>query len=587
MAATKLKAVDAVVVGAGLAGTILCKSLAETGLKVVGFERGRMLDTQHDFAMPYVDDELKYDRHSDILQNLSRETITFRNKMSELALPMRELGSFKPGECVGGAAVHWGCHAKRFLPWDFESRSRTIERYGAAQVPADCTNHDWGLSYEDLEPYYDQFEHLYGVGGKAGNLNGEIQAGGNPFEGARSREFPNPASKTTQTGELFGNAARGFGYTPYSNPTAAMTQAYTNPYKQMLGECITGGFCGSHVCAQGAKASPLNTVLPALDRHDNFELRTLANVIKINLDSSGKRAVGVTYIDARGREFEQPADLVVLSAYTFNNVRLLMLSGIGKQYDPVSGTGTVGRNYSYQTHGKIQMFFEDRTFNPFIGGGGRGTAIDDFNGDNFDHAGLGFIGGSYVAAQSSGAAPIKGKQVPPGTPGWGAAWKKTAAYYYNRNFTLNLHGACQSYRDCYLDLDPTYRDANGLPLLRMTFDWHENEQKMIKHVMAKSLEIAKAIGPAKTGSHGVSAKYSIVPYQSTHNIGGAVMGSDPSLSVVNKYLQSWDVNNVFVVGGSAFPNNSANPPTATIGALACWTADAIREQYLKKPGLLV
>ena len=121
----------------------------------------------------------------------------------------------------------------------------------------------------------------------------------------------------------------------------------------------------------------------------------------------------------------------------------------------------------------------------------------------------------------------------------------------------------------------------------MTFDWHENEQKMIKHVMAKSLEIARAIGPAKTGSHGLSAKYSIVPYQSTHNIGGAVMGTDPSLSVVNKYLQSWDVNNVFVVGGSAFPNNSANPPTATIGALACWTADAIREQYLKKPGLLV
>ena len=101
MAATKLKAVDAVVVGAGLSGTILCKSLAETGLKVVAFERGRMLDTQHDFAMPYVHDELKYDRHSDVLQNLSRETITFRNKISDLALPMRELGSFKPGECVG------------------------------------------------------------------------------------------------------------------------------------------------------------------------------------------------------------------------------------------------------------------------------------------------------------------------------------------------------------------------------------------------------------------------------------------------------------------------------------------------------
>jgi gluconate 2-dehydrogenase alpha chain len=587
MAATKLKPVDAVVVGAGLAGTILCKTLAETGIKVVGFERGRMLDPQHDFAMPYVHDELKYDRHSDILQNLSRETITFRNKMSETALPMRELGSFKPGECVGGAAVHWGCHARRFLPWDFEARSRALERYGAAQIAADCTSQDWGITYDDLEPYYDQFEHLYGVGGKAGNLNGERQPGGNPFEGARSREFPNPASKPTPVGQLFGDAARQFGYSPFSSPTAGMTAPYTNPYKLMLGECIGGGFCSSQPCAQGAKASPLTTVVPALDRHPNLELRTLANVIKINLDSSGKRAVGVTYIDARGREFEQPADLVVLSAYTFNNVRLLMLSGIGKHYDPATGQGVVGRNYSYQTHGKVQLFFEDKTFNPFMGGGGRGTSIDDFNGDNFDHGGLGFIGGSYLAAQSSGATPIRGKQVPPGTPGWGGEWKKAAAHYYNRTFALNLHGSCQSYRDCYLDLDPTYRDANGLPLLRMTFDWHDNEKKMIAHAMEKTAEIAKVLGPSKTGPHGLSARYSIVPYQSTHNIGGAVMGADPATSVVNKYLQSWDVNNVFVVGGCAFPQNSANPPTATIGALACWTADAIKENYLKKPGPLV
>ena len=110
---------------------------------------------------------------------------------------------------------------------------------------------------------------------------------------------------------------------------------------------------------------------------------------------------------------------------------------------------------------------------------------------------------------------------------------------------------------------------------------------MIKYVMEKTMEIAKAIGPATIGSHGLTAKYTIVPYQSTHNIGGAVMGADPSTSVVNKYLQSWDVSNVFVVGGSAFPQNSANPPTATIGALACWAADAIRETYLKRPGPLV
>src|SRR3990172_12259345 len=182
MASTKLKPVDIVGGGAGLAGTIVSKELAATGLKVVGFERGRMLDPQHDFAMPYAHDELKYDRHNDLMQNLSRETITFRNDMSEFALPMRELGSFKPGECVGGAAVHWGGVTQRFLPWDFETRSRTIERYGKGQIPEDCTSQDWGITYDELEPYYDQFEHLYGIGGKAGNLNGETQPGGNPFE---------------------------------------------------------------------------------------------------------------------------------------------------------------------------------------------------------------------------------------------------------------------------------------------------------------------------------------------------------------------------------------------------------------------
>ncbi|MEK7876341.1 MAG: GMC family oxidoreductase, partial [Pseudomonadota bacterium] len=162
MAGTKRKPVDVVVAGTGVVGSIMCMELANAGLKVVGLERGRMVDPQHDFVMPYTHDELKYDRHSDIFQNLSRETITFRNTMNETALPMREFGSFKPGEIVGGAALHWGCHARRYLPWDFEVRSRTIARYGKSRIPQDCTSQDWGITFEELEPYYDQFEHLYG-----------------------------------------------------------------------------------------------------------------------------------------------------------------------------------------------------------------------------------------------------------------------------------------------------------------------------------------------------------------------------------------------------------------------------------------
>jgi gluconate 2-dehydrogenase alpha chain len=308
--------------------------------------------------------------------------------MTETALPMRELGSFKPGECVGGAAVHWGGQARRFLPWDFETRSHTQARYGKAQIPEDCTSQDWGLTYDELEPYYDQFEHIYGVCGKAGNLNGEIQPGGNPFEGPRAREYPNPPAPRTYVGTLFAQAAESLGYSPHPSPSAAMSQPYTNLYRLMLGQCVRGGFCSSHGCSMGAKASPLTTVLPALARHQNFELRPLANVIKVNLDSDKKRALGVTYLDARGREMEQPAELVILTSYTFNNVRLMLLSGIGKPYDPFSNQGVIGRNYSYQTGGKVTLFFEDKEFNPFIGGGTLATSIDDFNGDNFDQSGL-------------------------------------------------------------------------------------------------------------------------------------------------------------------------------------------------------
>ena len=103
---TKLKPVEVVVVGSGVVGSIISMELAAAGHQVVCLERGRMAETQQDFVMPYVHDELKYDRHSDIFQNLSRETITFRNNLQETALPMRELGSFKPGEIVGGTALH-------------------------------------------------------------------------------------------------------------------------------------------------------------------------------------------------------------------------------------------------------------------------------------------------------------------------------------------------------------------------------------------------------------------------------------------------------------------------------------------------
>ena len=587
MSATKLKPVDVVVVGSGVVGSIMSMELAGAGLGVVCLERGRSIDPNTDFQKPDVYDELKYDRHSDIFQNLARDTLTFRNNGSEIALPMREMGAFKPGEMVGGTSAHWGGNARRFLPHDFEMRSRIEQRYGKSFIPEDCHLQDWGLTWDEVEPYYDQFEDIFGVGGKAGNLNGEIQEGGNPHEGPRSREYPNPPTKRTYEGELFANAARSLGYVPFQGPTAAMTQDYRNLYRVQMLECARGGFCSSHVCAQGAKANPLIAVHPALFRQPKFELRPLCNVLRVNTDSTGKRATGVTYIDARGNEIEQPADIVILGAYCFSNVRLLLLSGIGTPYDPRTGKGVVGRNYAYQQGGSVNVFFDDREFNPFFGGGQVNTSIDELNGDVIDRGPLGFIGGAYVNVSARGAAPIKGKVVPPGTPRWGAEWKKAVAYHYRRNLTISIHATSLSYRHNYLDLDPTYKDAYGLPLLRMTFDWNANDLRMMQFMNDRCMEIGRAMNGSRLGGKGKGTHFGLVGYQSTHNVGGAVMGSDPSTSVVNKYLQSWDVPNLFVVGGSAFPQQPANGPTETIGMLACWAADAIKESYVGNPGALV
>ncbi|SEJ58217.1 GMC oxidoreductase, partial [Azotobacter beijerinckii] len=140
-----------------------------------------------------------------------------------------------------------------------------------------------------------------------------------------------------------------------------------------------------------------------------------------------------------------------------------------------------------------------------------------------------------------------------------------------------------------LDLDPTYKDAYGQPLLRMTFDWKENEYKMTRYVTEQMRKIAEAMNPKAIAVHvkNFGEHFNTRAYQTTHLLGGAIMGSDPKTSAVNRYLQSWDVHNVFVIGASAFPQGTGYNPTGLVAALAYWSAKAIREQYLKNPGPLV
>lgn len=581
---------DVVIIGLGWTGSIIGMELAQKGLDIVALERGADRNTVPDFQYPKVIDELKFGVRYGFMQKPRRSTVTVRRSLSETALPYRVLGSFLPGDGVGGAGIHWNGMTWRPQEEEMRLRSYTQERFGAHLIPDEMTIQDYPISHQELEPFFDRFEYMAGVSGQAGNINGEIQPGGNPFESPRSRPYPMPPLPPTYDALKFAQAAKALGYHPFPIPCGIASRAYVNEYGMQLGPCNYCGFCERYGCYNYSKSSPQTMVLDALKRKPNFEYRTLAEVLKVELAADGKTAKGVTYFDEHtGETCFQPADLVVLCAYQLHNVHLLLLSGIGKPYNPHTGEGVVGKNYCYQMTGGLNLYFKDANFNRFIGTGSNSMTIDDFSVNQINFAQEGFIGGSYISSGTFNGQPIRNMPLPSGTPAWGAEWKQAIGQWYARSMSIGAHGSCMAYRTNYLDLDPTYTDRHGRPLMRMTFNWHPNDIRMTQFMQQKIEEIGRAMQPdsMQAGFKKEGEPYDVRPYQTTHNVGGAIIGHSPDDSVINRYGQSWDVHNVFVLGAGAFPQNTQYNPTGMVGALAYWTAHAISELYLPAPRALV
>lgn len=579
---------DVVIVGMGWAGSVMAEELTRAGLNVIGIERGAWRDTSTDFPVAIDAEELRFHTRRKILQPMSVETTTFRSRSDQLAAPVRNWSAYQFGWNVGGAGTHWAGMSWRFTPWDFEVATQTRERYGAKKM-AGLQLQDWGVTYDEMEPFYDRFERIAGTSGYAGNLNGEKRTGGNVFEGTRKRDYPTPPLKDTHRMSKYRKTTENMGYHPFTVPAGNLSQAYVNPLGVSMGPCTYCGFCDFHGCGNFSKSSPQACILPVLMRRPNFTLLTETEVLHAVKHEDGKTVKGVKFVTQDGVEGFQPADVVCFTAYQMDNVRLMLLSGVGEKYDPLTGRGTIGRNYNYQTCSSVTGFFDNEYMNPFIGGGALAVQIDDFNGDNFDHSDLDFIGGAGIMGFSTNGRPIQNMNgLRPGTKRWGSEWKAGYARDYQTAGTIFCQGTSMPMREAYLDLDPNYKDRHGQPLLRLTFDWNQNDQRMAKFVTGRAINIMKEVG----GQHIVvdnQAEKSWNPYMqhSSHTIGGAVMGADPSTSALNPYLQSWDAHNLFVVGASAFPNNGGYNPTVTVGGLAVRAAQAIHQKYINNPAPLV
>lgn len=568
--AKEMKKVDIVTIGGGFTAGVIAAECTRAGLTVVSLERGEN-KTLEDFAE--IHDEWRYAVNYGIMQDCSKETVTFRNNREQEALPMRRMGSFLLGNGVGGAGNHWNGMLFRFFPYDFKIKTMTDERYGKNKLSSDYFLEDWPMTYEELEPYYDKFEKVVATSGEVG-----------PYDGKRTSGYPLPPLVKSPEMAMVEKAAIKAGCKPYNSPAAIASEAYENPYGESIGQCMYCGFCERFACEFGAKGMPINTVMPAALRTGKYEIRTHSNVVEIM--KKGSKVTGVKYINTLTmEEYIQPADIVVLTSFALNNAKLLMVSKIGDMYDPKTGRGTLGKNYCYQIGGGVTSFF-DKQMHTFAGAGALGIAVDDYNADHFDHSKLGFIHGALISYLQTGQRPILSNPTPPGTPSWGPEFKKASTYYFTRTLGLSAQGASLPHKENYLSLDDTYKDAYGVPLLKMTYNFTDNDKALNRYIVSQMTEIAKNLGAKTIAPSAALNNYSIIPYQSTHNTGGTMMGKTPRDSVVNSYLQHWDAENLFVVGAGNFRHNSGRNPTATVGALSYRCAEGIIK-YSKKSGSLV
>lgn len=584
----QLPKVDVVTVGAGWTAGILAHQLTAAGLQVVSIEQGPFRTTEEDFVHNH--DELRFTTRREMMTDLQHETWTWRPNPKAPALPMRQYGSFNPGQGVGGAGVHWAAQSWRFYPSDFQYRTHHIERYGEERLPIGNRIQDWPITYDDLEPYYDAWEYDVGIAGKAGNLAGEEIEGGNVFEGPRAREYPIPPVPSSIIANRFKEAATDLGYHPFPQPAAILTEAYPDLMGNTRGACFYCGFCVRYGCETGAKASSLVTHIPAALNTGLYEIRTGSTVFRVNTGPDGL-ATGVSYIDAAGRQQEQPADIVILAGYTLSNVRLMLLSTSSSHTDGLGNDrGLVGKNYTYQLGGGgSNGLYPGERLNQYMGNSCTSALIHDFNADNFDHSDLDFIGGASISSGGGERNPVSSAGGVSGAEGetWGAAWKEGLRQNWDSTVGIGTQGESLPYDDCYLDLDPTYRDRFGFPLLRITFDWHENDYNMIRYLAPKMREILERMGAQNVRTQEELTPYAIGPYQSTHNTGGAIMGSDPGNSVTNKYGQVWDTPNLFVTGAALFPQNAGMNPTETLCALAYLAGDGLVNEYVDAPNEII
>jgi gluconate 2-dehydrogenase alpha chain len=543
---------DVAIVGLGAAGAVAAHVLTAAGLDVVALEAGPRLD-----AGEMTFDEIRNDVRAWLAApKAAAEEPTFLPRGASASVPPPFPTVMM--NAVGGSMVHFPGLSIRFARWNFRSRSSATDRYGSGSLPPDSTVADWPFSYDELEPFYGHVEGAIGVGG---------EVGANRFESSRTTPFPLPPLRRSGWNDLTAAGARRLGWHPFPAPAALNSQSFNG-----RPACTYCGFCAMNGCYIGAKGSPDANLVPWAEATGRLRVVTGARATRI--ETADGRASGVRYLDGRTERF-QPARVVLLAAFVYENTRLLLRSAAPDWPDGLSNHhGQVGRHFTAHVSPVVWAAFRGRRLNAFNGAWGQATCLDDWNADNFDHDGLGFIGGGMLTApQELKPVAVASAPVPPSVPRWGSPWKR----WLKENGASIGYAVGQfdalTYAHNRLELDPTARDPSGEPVVRISFELGENERRGHDFLRDRLHEWLGAAGATETW-HGAERLV-----EARHCYGGTRMGDDPATSVVDRHGLSHEVRNLGVLGASTFPTAGGANPTLTLQAVAWRTAAHLVERW--------
>lgn len=533
---------DVLVIGSGAGGGPLAFDLSSRGAEVLVLEKGERLSNQQ-----YRHDELT--NHGLFVPSLNDDPHTVLHQGREAA-ERTQLGWI--ASCVGGGTAHMGAYLYRFHPDDF----RMVERFGAYEELA-----DWPFTYGEIEPYYARAEWEIGVAGRAG---------ANPFEGPRSVPYPMPPLVAHPMADVFDAACARLSLTAFPTPRGVNSVAYAG--RPACSYCTS---CAGYGCPTGARGTSQVSLIDRAEKTGRCTIRPRAMVREITVGPRGE-ANGCVFLDDANREHEVRARIVCVCCSAVESARLLMLSKSSRFPNGLAnGNGQVGR--SLQFHGVSlghARFHHHHIQDPRLLDRHPvfGRSVMDYY---FLPGGVSDLPkGGVLRFGRPSAGPItvaKGLAHENGSVSWGRELKEKLRAYYHDYLTIEFevfHDFIPNSRT-FVDLDPEVRDRFDLPVARIHLDRCQHQVTSGRWLIARGLEILEETGADElhAGHAGGTARFLV------H--GTCRSGDDPEKSVLNRFCETHEVPNLFVVDGSFMPTSGGAAPTLTILANSFRVADHI------------